>query len=88
MEALDGQASRCDLFLVESWREGGSRGVSFPESVDRALNVRQFTIGLWWSCEIVRRTSGSGLETRRLFGGLRAQVEILKVSTRVWIWTS
>ena len=52
----------------------------FPKSVDR-----QFTAGLWWSCEFVRRANGCGLETRRLLGGLRAQVEILEVSTRVWI---
>ena len=70
LEALEGQASRCDLFLVEAWREGGSRGENFLESMDRALNVRQFTVGLWWSCEFVRRASGYGLETRRLLGGL------------------
>ena len=51
-------------------------------------NVRQSIAGLWWSCEFVRRASGYGLETRRLLSGLRAQVEILEVSTRVWIWTS
>ena len=85
---ISNRASRCDLFLVEAWREGGSRGVSFPKSMDRAPNVRQFTIGLWWSCKFVRRASGCGLETRRLLGGLQAQVEILEVSTRVWIWTS
>ena len=62
--------------------------MSFPESVDRALNVRQFIAGLWWSCKFVRRASGYGLETRRLLGGLREQVEILEVSTSMWIWTS
>ena len=60
----------------------------FPESVDRVPNVRQFTVGLWWNCEFVRRASGCGLETGRLLGGLRAQVEILEVSTTMWIWTS
>ncbi len=35
----------------------------------------------------MRRASDCGLETRRLLGGLQAQVEISKVSTRVWIWT-
>ena len=30
LEALEDQASRCDLFLVEAWREGGSSGVIFP----------------------------------------------------------
>ena len=59
----------------------------FLESVDSVPNVRQFTTRLW-SFEFVRRASGCSLETRRLLGGLRAQVEILEVSTRVWIWTS
>ena len=62
--------------------------MSLLESMDRASNVRQFKAGLWWSCEFVRRASAYGLETRRFLGGLQAQVEILKVSTRVWIWTS
>ena len=62
--------------------------MSFPESMDRALNLRQFMAGLWWSCEFFRRASDCGLETKRLLGSLRAQVEILEVSTRVWIWTS
>ena len=62
--------------------------MNFPESVDRAPNVRQFTAGFWWSCKFVRIASGYGLETRRFLSGLRAQVEILEVSTRVWIWTS
>ena len=57
---LEGQASRCDLFLVEAWR-GGRRGASFSESVDRAPNVRQFIVGLWWSCEFFRRASDCGL---------------------------
>ena len=59
--------------------------MSFPESMDKVPNVRQFTAGLWWSCKFVRRASDCGLETKRLLGGLRAQVEILEVSTRVWI---
>ena len=58
------------------------------KSVNRVPNVRQFIAGLWWSCEFVRRASGCGLETKRFLGGLRAQVQILEVSTRVWIWTS
>ena len=55
----------------------------FLESVDRAPNVRQFIVGLWWSCEFVRRANGCGLETRKLLGGLRAQIEILEVSIRL-----
>ena len=48
-KGLEGQASRCDLFLVEAWREGENRGVIFSEFVNIVPNVRQFTQGLWWS---------------------------------------
>ena len=58
------------------------------KSMERAPNVRQFIVGMWWSYELVRRASGCSLETKRLLGGLREQVEILDVSTRVWICTS
>ena len=87
-KALEGQASRCDLFLVEAWREGENKGMIFYEFVNIVPNVRQFTQGLWWSCEFVRRASGCGLKTGRFLGVLRARVEILEVSTRVWIWSS
>ena len=60
------------LWKVEAWR-GGSRRVSFPEFVDRVPNARQLTTGLW-CCKFVRRASGWNLETRRLLGGLWAQV--------------
>ena len=36
----------------------------------------------------MRRANGYSLETRKLLGGLQPQVEILEVSTRVWIYTS
>ena len=79
------KASKCDLFLVEAWREGQSRGVSLAKYMDRVPNMVQFTASLWWSCEFVRRASAYSLEMTRFVGGLWAQIEILEVSTRVWV---
>ena len=54
------KASRCDLFLVEAWREGESRGVIFPESIDRTPNVRLGKL------QGVEALEGRSLERRKL----------------------